>query len=49
MTRYKELYFKLFGVIADAIDDLEKGDVEGARNRLIRVEQEAEEQYLEEI
>lgn len=49
MPDYKELYFKLFAVIADTVDDLEQGNAEAAKQRLIRAEQDAEEQYLEEI
>lgn len=48
MADYKMLYFKLFSAIADAVEDLEKGDAEGAKRRLICAEQEAEELYLEE-
>lgn len=48
MADYKAIYFKLFAAVADAVDDLERGEFEKARQRLIRAEQEAEEGYLEE-
>lgn len=46
MNLYKELYFKLFAVMADAVEALEKGDADYARKILIAAEQEAEEIYL---
>lgn len=48
MPNYKELYFMLFAAAADAVEDLEAGDPEKARKRLIRAQQEAEERYLAE-
>ena len=35
MSVYKELYYKLFGVIADAVDAIENGEPDTARNKLI--------------
>lgn len=43
MNLYKDLYFKLFAVMADAVEALEKGELEYARKILIAAEQEAEE------
>jgi len=43
MNLYKDLYFKLFAVMADAAEALEKGDAEYAKTILIAAEQEAEE------
>ena len=48
MPDYKKLYFKLFAVLADAVEDLENGQPFLAKDRLIRVQQEAEEEYLQE-
>ena len=47
MVDYKELYFHLFGVMADAVEELEKGNVETAKELLIAAMQEAEETYIE--
>ena len=48
MPDYKELYFHLFGVLADAVDALEDGDSEKAKELLIQAQQQAEDDYLEE-
>lgn len=48
MPNYKELYFMLFAAAADAVEYLEREDPEGARQRLIHAQQEAEERYLSE-
>lgn len=48
MPNYEELYFKLFAAMADAVEELEKENYEGAKRRLIRAQQEAEEQYISE-
>lgn len=48
MTDYKSLYFKLFAAMADAVEDLEQQNYGEAKKRLIRAQQEAEEQYLAE-
>lgn len=48
MPDYEKLYFKLFAAAADAVEYLEREDPEGARQRLIRAQQEAEELYLSE-
>ena len=45
---YKGLYFKLFAAMADAVEELEQGELFRARERLIRAQQEAEEEYLKE-
>ena len=44
---YKKLYFKLFGVLADAVELLENGNVWGAKRLLIKTQQDAEEFYVE--
>ena len=46
MTNFRKLYFKLFAAMADAVELLEKGEQERALERLIRAQQEAEEQYI---
>ena len=46
MNLYKDLYFKLFAVVADAVEALEKGEPEYAKKILIAAEQEAEEIYV---
>ena len=43
MNLYKDLYFKLFAVMADAVETLEKGVAQYAKSILIAAEQEAEE------
>ena len=48
MPDYKALYFKLFAAMADAVEDLENENYGDAKQRLIRAQQEAEEQYLAE-
>lgn len=48
MPDYKALYFKLFAAMADAVEDLENENYGDAKQRLIRAQQEAEEQYLSE-
>ncbi|MBQ7050586.1 MAG: hypothetical protein IJN87_08165 [Firmicutes bacterium] len=46
MTDFRKLYFKLFAAIADAVEDLENGCLTSAKEKLINVQQEAEEEYL---
>ena len=46
MPDYQKLYFMLFVAAADAVEYLEQEEPERARLRLIRAQQEAEEQYL---
>ena len=46
MSDFKKLYFQLFAAMADAVEDLENGEVERARKTLIRAQQKAEEDYL---
>lgn len=46
MPDYQKLYFMLFAAAADAVEYLEQEEPERARLRLIRAQQEAEEQYL---
>lgn len=48
MPDYEKLYFKLFAALADAVEDLECGRPAQARKRLIRAQQEAEEEYISE-
>lgn len=45
---YEALYFKLFAAMADAVEELEQGEPFRAKKRLIRAQQEAEEEYLQE-
>ena len=48
MIDYKELYFKLYAVMADAIDELqERNNVEKAVEILINAHIEAEEIHME--
>lgn len=47
MNLYRTLYFKLFGVLADAVELLEAGNVWQAKDLLIKAQQEAEELYIE--
>ena len=47
MASYKELYFQLFGALADAVEELEDGRILRATDRLIRALREAEEQVME--
>ena len=44
---YRKLYFKLFGILADVIELLEAGNVDAAKNLLIKTQREAEEFYIE--
>lgn len=46
MPDYRALYFKLFAAIADAVEELEQQNFGAAKQRLISVQQEAEEEYL---
>lgn len=46
MSLYKELYFKLFAAMADAVENMEQANYGLARQRLITAQQEAEEQYI---
>ena len=46
MNFFKELYFKLFAVMADAVEALEKGDALYAKKIMIAAMQEAEELYI---
>ncbi len=48
MPDYRGLYFRLFGAIADAVEELEQGRAEAALERLVAAEREAEEQYISE-
>ena len=47
MILYKKLYYKLFGILADAVELLEAGDTEAAKALLIKTMQEAEEFYID--
>ena len=46
MVDYKELYFHLFGVMADAVEELEKQNLGTAKELLIAAMREAEETYI---
>lgn len=46
MEIYRELYYKLFAAMADAVEALERNEPAGARNALIAAMQEAEETIL---
>jgi hypothetical protein len=46
MSLYKELYFKLFAAMADAVEDMEQENYGLAKQRLIIAQQEAEERYI---
>lgn len=43
MNFYKDLHYKLFAVIADAVESLEHGEPIAARKTLVAAMQEAEE------
>ena len=47
MTSYKELYFHLFAAIADATEDLERGRIIPACDRLVNALRDAEAAHLE--
>ena len=47
MVDFRELYFHLFGVIADAVEELEKKNIGRAKELLVVAMQEAEEKYIE--
>ena len=44
---YRKLYFKLFGILSDAVELLESGNVWDAQKLLIKAQREAEELYIE--
>ena len=44
---YKKLYFKLFAILADAVELLEAGKVSEAKDLLIKTQREAEEFYID--
>lgn len=44
---YRRLYTYLFNQITDAIYDLDSGQVDTARRRLIMAQRQAEEMYIE--
>ena len=44
---YRELYFRLFGAMAQATEYIEQGNVMLAYECLVSAQQEAEEAYLE--
>ena len=46
MEDFKELYFYLFGKVADALEELEKENIGRAKEILITAMQEAEERYI---
>ena len=47
MADYKQLYFYLFGAVADAVEALEQNKPICAKHLLITAMQTAEEQYLQ--
>ena len=47
MDLYRTLYFKLFGVLADAVELLEAGNVWDAKRLLIEAQQSAEAFFIE--
>ena len=48
MPDYQELYFKLFGAVADALEHMEEDNYGLARQTLIAAQQQAEEAYISE-
>lgn len=46
---YKELYFALFGVLADAVEAIETGEFTEAKKMLIEAMQQAEERYIQNV
>ena len=48
MEQYRDLYYKLFAAMADAVELLERGEVLDARKCLIAAMQRAEELVIEE-
>ena len=48
MSNYKELYFKLFAAMADAVEHMENENYGLARQTLITAQQQAEEEYISE-
>ena len=46
MVDYKAMYFHLFGVMADAVEALETGNVWRVKELLLTAMQEAEERYI---
>lgn len=48
MEQYRDLYFKLFAAMADAVELLERDEPLDARKRLIAAMQRAEELVIEE-
>ena len=47
MDLYRKLYYKLFGILANAVELLENGNVWEAKQLLIKTQREAEEFYIE--
>ena len=46
MDFYKDLYYKLFAVVADAVESLENGEPNAAKKALIAAMREAEEAVI---
>ena len=46
MTNFRELYFKLFAAMADAVELMEQKKYDQALRTLVRAQQEAEECYI---
>ena len=47
MELYRKLYYKLFGILADAVKLLEAGNAWKAKELLIKTQREAEDLYIE--
>ncbi len=47
MGLFKTLYFTLFAKVSDAIELLEKGEYEEAKNLLIKAQNECEDIYMD--
>lgn len=48
MPDFERLYFKLFAALADAVEAMEHDEIGEAKKILIRAQQQAEEEYIEE-
>lgn len=44
---YKKMYYHLFNAVSDAIERMDKGQREEAREELIKAQQETENLYIE--
>lgn len=48
MMLYQKMYLHLFNAVTDAIEDMERGNVSGAKLRLIKAQQETEDLFCAE-